>query len=43
MKKAKRPYIIITSRRFIFRPRKYFFAFIFTSNCHDGAMITPPH
>ena len=42
MKTTRRPYFIFTSQRFIFRSRKYFFAFIFTSNCHDDVMITSP-
>jgi hypothetical protein len=40
MKTTKRPYFMVTSRRFIFRSQKIFFAFIFTSNCHDDVMIT---
>jgi hypothetical protein len=42
MKTTKLSYFIVTSCNFIFRSQKYFFAFIFTSNCYDGVMITSP-
>jgi hypothetical protein len=40
MKTTKRPYFILTSRRFI--SGLIFFPFIFTSNFHDDVMMTPP-
>jgi hypothetical protein len=41
MKTTERSYFIVTSRRSISRWKKEL-AFIFTSNCYDDAMITPP-
>ena len=42
MKMTEQQYFKVTSLRFLFQSQKHFFAYIFTSNCHDDVMITPP-